>query len=86
MSSCPLISAHRAFIQYANSFTVLSIQFLLQGSSETFFGGLFLCFCFFLLITLHRQERDSNSGPFKLSKWELMDKENKMGKLIFHVH
>ena len=32
---------------------------------------------------LHQQEiqADSeNSGPFKLSKWEVMDKEHKMGK------
>lgn len=26
-------------------------------------------------------DQDSNSGPFKLSKWELMDKENKMAQL-----
>ena len=36
----------------------------------------------FLTILHQQDDQDSNSGPFKLSKWELMDKENKMGKLV----
>ena len=35
------------------------------------------------LKVLHQQAQDSNSGPFQLSKWELMDKEHKMGKSIY---
>ena len=38
------------------------------------------------LKVLHQQAQDSsNSGPFQLSKWELMDKEHKMGKSIYVI-
>ena len=41
-----------------------------------------------LFTILHQQEQASeNSGPFKLSKWEIMDKEHKMGKFaVFSVN
>lgn len=35
-----------------------------------------------LFTVLHQQEQASeNSGPFKLSKWEIMDKDHKMAQL-----
>ena len=46
-------------------------------------GHTHLCDHLRFLTVLHRQDStDSNSGPFKLSKWELMDKETKLGKWV----